>query len=1048
VRAAFSLVVLIAVTGGSARAHAAVDPAQTCRQRQLIAVSRLYLASYACWSRAFANLAFDPFACLATAEDRFRAAYASAATLAARSGSQCGLQMRADALLSIVASDVDPPVAAIAGNLDWTNVLDRKLRSRRIAAAGAFSNRALAAELEFTKRQDPSRRDARFALARKSLANAFVSADNIGMRRAIVYDGPGADQIAESLETAAGLWERLTRANAGSHAVSGNVLAAEATFVDSDVNDTNTSWVKNDSFLSAQPLPVPSTVGGYVNRPHKGPLGNSQWDGDPVDVYQASLRAGQVVVLLMGDDPATADLDLCLYGPSAPADPCSQGTGSMESRVAPADDTYFIEVYAFQGASTYTLSIGQTVPAAAAQSDRTDVEFVPGELIVKLRDAAPADAGVSALHQQTPVLPAELGLEHVAGDSSREMLVRLPVGAQRTAMFRALGVASDQQMLTTQGVSPLEVSRRETILALKALHARPEVASVGLNTILRPTAVPSDPYYTYQWNYPLIHLPQAWDIAKGSPDVVVAVVDTGVRLDHPDLQGKLVAGYDFISDSTRARDGNGIDPDPNDPGDRGAGQATSSFHGTHVAGTIAAATDNGIGVAGVTWGSRVMPVRVLGVNGGTLYDVMEGVRYAAGLPNDSGTVPAKPADIINLSLGGGGNCQIAADTFTLARAAGVIVVAAAGNDGTSTPSFPASCDGVVSVAAVDLNRNPAAYSSFGPTIDVTAPGGDLSADRNGDGYADGVLSTLADDSVSPLAYVYSFYQGTSMATPHVSGVFALMRSVNPDLTPLQIDTLLSMGSLTEDLLTPGRDDRTGWGLIDARKAVIAAGAPDTGPAVPLSVTPSGLNFGLSLNSLLLTVANAGSDPIAVTSVAVEDPNSAPWLSLSTVSVDGNGLGSYRATVARGTLSDESYSATIDVVSSAGTVRVPVVMRVGGPTASDAGYHYILLVDAESLRPIDEVALPATNGAYAYAFENVPPGNYLIVAGSDLDNDGFICDGGEACGSYPTLDLPTPLSIVDQDVSNADFGTAFQQSIRTGAIPATSLPPLGLRRRAR
>src|SRR5262249_30809520 len=161
--------------------------------------------------------------------------------------------------------------------------------------------------------------------------------------------------------------------------------------------------------------------------------------------------------------------------------------------------------------------------------------------------------------------------------------------------------------------------------------------------------------------------------------------------------------------------------------------------------------------------------------------------------------------------------------------------AAAGNQATSAPSYPAAYDNVVSVAAVDLNRNPAPYSNFGSTIDVAAPGGDTSVDRNADTFADGVLSTLADDTVSPLAFGYVFYQGTSMATPHVSGVFALMRSVNPSLTPASIDALLASGKLTNDLLAPGFDAQTGWGLIDAQAAVIAAGGTAV-PGTPLKVS--------------------------------------------------------------------------------------------------------------------------------------------------------------------------------------------------------------------
>jgi serine protease len=291
-----------------------------------------------------------------------------------------------------------------------------------------------------------------------------------------------------------------------------------------------------------------------------------------------------------------------------------------------------------------------------------------------------------------------------------------------------------------------------------------------------------------------------------------------------------------------------------------------------------------------------------------------------------------------------------------------------------------------------------------------------------------VLSTFADDSGPGISFGYAFYQGTSMATPHVSGVLALMRSVAP-ITPAQIDTLLAAGSLTQDLGPPGRDNATGWGLIDARAAVLAAGAPDTAPAA-LSVTPSGLNFGLVLDELGFVLANTSADPLSVTSIS----DDAPWLMVTADTVDADGLGTYHASLDRSGLADGTYSATITIVSSAGTQSLPVLMRVGGPTASDAGFHYVLLVDADALVPIAEVEMGAANGAYAYVFQNVPPGNYVVVAGSDLDDDGFICDGGEACGSYPTLDLPAPIAL-DHDVTNADFGTSFRQTISAGISAA-------------
>jgi serine protease len=225
--------------------------------------------------------------------------------------------------------------------------------------------------------------------------------------------------------------------------------------------------------------------------------------------------------------------------------------------------------------------------------------------------------------------------------------------------------------------------------------------------------------------------------------------------------------------------------------------------------------------------------------------------------------------------------------------------------------------------------------------------------------------------------------------------------------------------------------------------VIAAGAPDTTPA-GLSVTPSGLNYGLVLSELGFVLANASSDPLSVSSVS----DDAPWLTVTAQDVDGDGLGTYLASIDRSGLDDGTYSATISITSSAGTSSLPVVMRVGGPTSSNAGFHYVLLVDADARVPITEVAVTALNGAYSYAFHDIPPGNYAIVAGSDMDDDGFICDGGEACGSYPTLDLPAPVAL-DHDVVGADFGTAFRQTIGAGmSAKALDRPIPVLRRRKR
>jgi serine protease len=518
-------------------------------------------------------------------------------------------------------------------------------------------------------------------------------------------------------------------------------------------------------------------------------------------------------------------------------------------------------------------------------------------------------------------------------------------------------------------------------------------------------------------------------VATGSDTVIVAVIDTGVLLNHPDLENRLTSdGYDFISDPVRALDGDGIDPDPDDPGDGNPGG--SSFHGTHVSGIIAAETDNDIGGAGVTWITRIMPLRALGLRGGTDFDILQAVRYAAGLDNDSGTLPAQRADIINLSLGGGSFSPAAQELFTEVSGEGIIVVAAAGNSAANTLFYPAAYEDVVSVSAVDIKKDLAWYANFGATIDLAAPGGDNTADINVDGFPDGVLSTCGNDPTGVIEFVYCFFQGTSMAAPHVAGVVALMKAIYPALTPEELDMLLAGGSITEDLGPAGRDDQFGHGLIDAFGALIAAQNLAGGGVLPLTliVTPAALNIGpQSIATLRVEKAggNAG-DQLPVKAVTAD----VPWLTITEENVDADKLGTYTVIVDRNQLDPGIYSATITVDADAPSVNdieVPLSMQVVTPiVGGNAGFHYVLLVDSETFVIKARDNVPFSPAGYAYAFTDVPAGTYQIFAGTDSNNDRFLGDPGEAFGAYLTLDQPIPITISDNQ-GGLDFNSNFDVS---------------------
>jgi serine protease len=608
----------------------------------------------------------------------------------------------------------------------------------------------------------------------------------------------------------------------------------------------------------------------------------------------------------------------------------------------------------------------------------------------------------------------------------------------RALTYKTLGIDYLEAYDALQSNDPEQQLKRDTLRLVKALNRRPDVLYATPNYLRQGMAVnPNDPLYPLQWHYPLLNLPQAWDLNTGD-GAIVAVIDSGVLVTHPDLQGQLLEGYDFIKNPADANDGDSsIEPDPNDPGD-GALPSGSSFHGTHVAGTIAATTDNAAGVAGSAFFARLMPLRVAGRLGiATDYDVEQAVRFAARLPNDSGTLPPRRADVINLSLGGPAFSAASEAIFNQARAAGVAIVAAAGNEAGSTALYPASYAGVISVSAVDINKALAPYSNFGPFIDVAAPGGNNAQDINGDGKPDGVLSTAASDSEGIISPNYVYYSGTSMAAAHVSGVIALMRSTNPRLTPQDIDNLLISGAITEDLGTPGRDDRYGHGLLNAYRAVVAASnTPGGQPVTPipiLVVNPTALNFGLALSSLTLTVRNGGGGDLKVNPPS---ENSGGWLRLS-AAVDGNGLGSYTLTVDRANLPDGLYTTTLTFTSNANTVQVPVIMQIAQNLATgDVGPQYVLLVEPTTLQTKSQaVAVRLDDGRYSYRFENIPAGTYQIFAGSDLNNDGFICDSGESCGAYLTLDKPIQVQ-VNGNRSDLDFASGFTANLTAPTAPTT------------
>jgi len=434
----------------------------------------------------------------------------------------------------------------------------------------------------------------------------------------------------------------------------------------------------------------------------------------------------------------------------------------------------------------------------------------------------------------------------LAGVALALVLVAAPAGAQTIARgliveFKPDG-AANPNLQTPQAVhdrladvaraaglpapddSPRQVGARGHLLrfdaplqgaaldaAVQRVAADPAVQSVSPDVRMhRLDTTPNDPNFTNnkQWYLRMtsdpagglaaINMPQAWDVTTGLYSHVVAVVDSGALFNHQDLSSRFIAGYDFISDVTSGNTGQGRNPDASDPGDwvsaadlrnptfAGCSVEQSSWHGSFIAGVIGAASNNAIGVTGIDWSARILPVRVAGKCGGWLSDIVDGVRWAGGVSVVGVPDNPTPARIINISLGSDGACDTAYQSAiddVVAR--GALVVAAAGNSGTNTLSSPASCVGVLAVGAVRQDGLKTYYSSFGTSIGLMAPGGAAES-----GFNDGIFSTSNTGPQGPQQDTYVSASGTSFSAPIVAGVASLVLTVNPQLTPAQLIALL------------------------------------------------------------------------------------------------------------------------------------------------------------------------------------------------------------------------------------------------------------------
>ncbi|MFF4590792.1 S8 family serine peptidase [Streptomyces sp. NPDC001388] len=485
-----------------------------------------------------------------------------------------------------------------------------------------------------------------------------------------------------------------------------------------------------------------------------------------------------------------------------------------------------------------------------------------------------------------------------------------------------------------------DLTRADVADVVARYQADPQVAYVVPDRLNKPKADPNDTEYAKQWDLfeatAGMNVPGAWSTSTGT-GVTVAVIDTGY-VAHTDLAANIVGGYDFIADTAVSVDGDGRDSNPADPGDyyaanecgSGIPASNSSWHGTHVAGTIAAVTNNGKGVAGIAYGAKISPVRVLGKCGGYDSDIIDAITWASG-----GTVSGVPANsnvakVINMSLGGDGACTSATQSaINAAVNRGTTVVVAAGNENDNVANHsPGNCNNVISVAATNRSGAKASYSNYGSLVDISAPGGQTST-----GTANGILSTLNSGTKTPSSESYAYYQGTSMATPHIAGLVALVKAANSSLTPAQIETAIKNNARA----LPGAcSGGCGAGLADAAKTVAAVSGSggSTGGTTFSSTTAVAIpDNGSAITSSLAVSGLSGNAPSAL-KVAVDITHTYRGdLVVDLVAPDGS---TYRLKSSSSSDSADNVNTTYTVDASGETANGTWKLKVQDVAAQDTG----------------------------------------------------------------------------------------------------------------
>ncbi|MEP6906639.1 MAG: S8 family serine peptidase [Pseudoxanthomonas sp.] len=634
-------------------------------------------------------------------------------------------------------------------------------------------------------------------------------------------------------------------------------------------------------------------------------------------------------------------------------------------------------------ATAMLLSSAAITPALAAGPAQARIIDKPGHaqpasvgtnrLIVKYREGSAGARNVAGKLTTVRQAASRIGLRQSAATGGKIAVPlsvghvrKLGLGADALQLSRGLNAAETSALLAElradASVEYVQVDRMMRAVENLSAPASMTAMLAAAGTKTAPQAVPTDPSYaTYQWHFfnpnGGINAPAAWDISTGT-GTVVAVLDTGILPNHVDLANgsHLLPGYDFITDAfVSRRPTDDRVPGAQDYGDWnpvagecGAGSTVqdSSWHGSHTAGTVGELTNNGRGGAGVAYNAQILPVRVLGRCGGYTSDIADAIAWASGAPIAGVPDNANPAEVINLSLGGGGACEAYEQAaINTAVANGSVVVISAGNSNANSSGYsPGNCQNVITVGASRITGGRAWYSNYGANVDIAGPGGGGADDAGNGGWDGYVFSTGWDGTTTPESgagvYIYAGMAGTSMSAPHVSAVAALVQSAliedgRDPLTPAAMEALLKQTARPFPVVIPSGTP-IGSGIVDARAALEKALEVPCDPATEVCgpvATPL-------LNKVNVTnlSGSAGSEKLySFTATA------GSVLSIMTLGGSGN-VSLYVSFDEEPTATDNDFRSTRPGNSE--TVRI---------TAPQAGTYYVKLVGTAAYSGVTLVA---------------------------------------------------------------------------------------------